>query len=131
MGNNLPAVSFINVCNLSHHIHLTLHTHIPPPSPVHPTHTHSSSLTRPPYIHTHTHTPPPSPVHPTYTHTHTFLLPHPSTLHTSHTHTHTHTHTHSGDGSSTSQQSEEPRSPHAMAQAVRVHDDINKVMYFA
>ena len=37
----------------------------------------------------------------------------------------------SGDGSSTSQQSEEPRSPHAMAQAVRVHDDINKVMYFA
>lgn len=37
----------------------------------------------------------------------------------------------SGDGSSTSQQSEEPRSPQAMAQAVKVHDDINKVMYFA
>ncbi|CAI7996150.1 Protein argonaute-2 (Fragment) [Geodia barretti] len=37
----------------------------------------------------------------------------------------------SGDGSSASQQSEEPRSPQAMAQAVRVHDDINKVMYFA
>ena len=37
----------------------------------------------------------------------------------------------SGDGSSASQQSEEPRSPQAMAQAVRVHDEINKVMYFA
>ena len=37
----------------------------------------------------------------------------------------------SGDGSSASQQSEEPRSPQAMAQAVRVHDEANKVMYFA
>ena len=37
----------------------------------------------------------------------------------------------SGDGSSTSQQSEEPRSPAAMAQAVRVHEGMCKVMYFA
>jgi len=36
----------------------------------------------------------------------------------------------SGDGSSASLQSEE-RSPAAMAQAVRVHEEINKVMYFA
>lgn len=38
----------------------------------------------------------------------------------------------SGEGSSTSQQSEEQtRSPAAMAAAVRVHEDVNKVMYFA
>ena len=44
---------------------------------------------------------------------------------------HMHTPPSSGDGSSASQQSEEPRSPQAMAQAVRVHEEINKVMYFA
>lgn len=37
----------------------------------------------------------------------------------------------SGEGSSTSQQSEEPRSPALMAQAVRVHEGMCKVMYFA
>ena len=36
----------------------------------------------------------------------------------------------SGDGSLAGLQSEE-RSPAAMAQAVRVHEEINKVMYFA
>lgn len=37
----------------------------------------------------------------------------------------------SGDGSSASQQSEEPRSPALMAQAVKIHEGMCNVMYFA
>jgi len=37
----------------------------------------------------------------------------------------------SGDGSATSGASEEVKSPAAMAQAVKVHQDTSRVMYFA